>query len=441
MPIVFVQRDIDMFPFFIRNGSDFIEELKLLANCCAALHILKIDLSINCWTNSTEVRCHLAHREVIVHLDLKGAPPRPAYFKQLLTLFDELGADGVLIEWEDMFPYEGALGKIKNGNAYSQSDALDILQHAESLGLSVIPLVQTIGHLEWILKTKEFSNLRENASYPMVACIGDPLALDLILDSVNQVLTLHSKIKVPYIHIGADELFQMGQCESDKKILPVKYSNSTKRLVFDFVNTIASHINQQYPKTKVLMWFDELKNTDHTLIKEYELDRLVTPVVWKYTADLDKDLPKTMWEELALSFPSVWGGSAFKGADGPNRFWNRIKPYVQNNKQWYLQALKHAELFSNFHGFILTGWQRYDHFASLCELLPVSMASLAINIKLVRNFALTDVDAEIILRALKCAADTTINQLIAGEAKCHFPGDVFFNSCGVFWNVSGCKYE
>ncbi|RCN43936.1 hypothetical protein ANCCAN_10051 [Ancylostoma caninum] len=245
--------------------------------------------------------------------NFSGAPPRPSYFKQLLTLFDELGADGVLIEWEDMFPYEGALGKIKNGNAYSLNEALEILQHAESLGLSVIPLVQTIGHLEWILKTKEFSNLRENSSYPMVACIGDPSALELILDSVNQVLTLHSKIKVPYIHIGADELYQMGQCEADQKILPVKYGNNTKRLVFDFINNIASHINQHHPKTKVLMWFDELKNTDHTLIKEYELDQLVTPVVWKYTAELDKDLPKAMWEELALSFPSVWGGSAFKG--------------------------------------------------------------------------------------------------------------------------------
>ncbi|KIH58870.1 hypothetical protein ANCDUO_10915 [Ancylostoma duodenale] len=64
---------------------------------------------------------------------------------------------------------------------------LTVAYSAESLGLSVIPLVQTIGHLEWILKTKEFSNLRENASYPMVACIGDPSALELILDSVNQV--------------------------------------------------------------------------------------------------------------------------------------------------------------------------------------------------------------------------------------------------------------
>ncbi|WKY11107.1 hypothetical protein Q1695_003003 [Nippostrongylus brasiliensis] len=314
-----------------------------------------------------------------------GAPPRPNYFKQLLTVISDLGADGVLIEWEDMFPYTGMLGKIKNGNAYSVEEVLDILQHAQSLGLSVIPLVQTLGHLEWILKTKEFANLRENTSYPMVACIGSDKTQNLILDAVQQVTAIHSKIRMPYIHIGADEAYQ------------------------------------------VLMWFDEFKYVEKSLVKEYGLDRLVTPVVWKYTTDLDKDLPAKMWENLASAFSSVWGSSAFKGADGPNRYWNRMTTYLQNNKQWlvhfrYLQHEKHSELFSDFHGFILTGWQRYDHFASLCELMPVSMASLAISIKLILNYAVTDIDAELILQALKCPSETTINQLISGDDSCHFPG-------------------
>ncbi|KAK5967951.1 Hexosaminidase D [Trichostrongylus colubriformis] len=369
-----------------------------------------------------KVQCQSTHHETIVHFDLKGAPPRPGYFKQLLTVVSDLGADGVLIEWEDMFPYKGALERIKNGNAYSVDETLDILQHAHSLGLSVTPLVQSVGHLEWILKTKDFAHLRENTSFPMVACIGDDETQDLILDSIHQVISLHSKIRMSSIHIGADEVFQMGQCDADREVLPLKYGNNTKRLVFDYIRTVATNITTSFPKSEVLMWYDELKNVERSLIKEYELDRLVTPVVWKYTTYLEKDLPPKMWEELASSFSTVWGGSAFKGADGPNRYWNRMKTYVQNNRQWYLQAEQYGELFSNFHGFILTGWQRYDHFASLCELMPVSMASLAINLKIVKNFAVTENDADLILQALKCPSETTISQVISGEDKCHFAG-------------------
>ncbi|VDO60697.1 unnamed protein product [Heligmosomoides polygyrus] len=276
---------------------------------------------------------------------ISGAPPRPSYFKQLLTIVGNLGANGVLIEWEDMFPYTGALKRIRNGNAYTVDETLDILQHAHSLGLSVIPLVQTVGHLEWILKTKEFANLRENTSYPMVACIGNQETRGLILDSINQVMALHSKIQMPYIHIGADEVFQIGQCEANRKLLPVKYGNNTKRLMFDHLRTIATNITESFPKTKVLVWFDELMYVEKSLIKEYGLDRLVVPVVWKYTTNLEKDLPTKMWQELAASFPTVWGASAFK-----------------------------------------------------------------------------DADAEMILRALKCPDDVTINQLISNEDNCHFAG-------------------
>ncbi|KAK6036341.1 hypothetical protein COOONC_26154, partial [Cooperia oncophora] len=121
-----------------------------------------------------------------------------------------------------------------------------------------------------------------------VACIGNDETQALILDSIHQVMTLHSKVQMSDIHIGADEVFQMGQCDADRKLLPVKYHNSTKRLVFDYIRTVATNITKTFPKSQVLMWYDELRDVERSLIKEYGLDRLVTPVVWKYTPDLEK---------------------------------------------------------------------------------------------------------------------------------------------------------
>lgn len=93
-------------------------------------------------------------------------------------------------------------------------------------------------------------------------------------------------------------------------------------------------------------------------------------------------------------------------------------------------------MFSDFHGVIATGWQRYDHFASLCELWPVSMPSLGLSLRVLERFIISgrvpcllitsprfiESDAEDLLKALKCPDGTDLNQVIGGSDNCRFPG-------------------
>jgi hypothetical protein len=161
--------------------------------------------------------------ERLVHIDLKGAPPKPDYFKEFLPLIKKYGATGVILEYEDMFPYTGRLSVVKHGNAYSKDDIKLILKLAKDNNLTVMPLVQTYGHLEWVLKHKDFAHLRENPEFPQVISPCIPESYKLILgisflslkacllyyylniDMIDQVIALHPD--VPYFHIGCDEVY------------------------------------------------------------------------------------------------------------------------------------------------------------------------------------------------------------------------------------------
>lgn len=43
---------------------------------------------------------HAPPNQRLVHLDLKGAPPKMSYLKRLLPIFKSLGATGLLLEYE-----------------------------------------------------------------------------------------------------------------------------------------------------------------------------------------------------------------------------------------------------------------------------------------------------------------------------------------------------
>ena len=87
----------------------------------------------------------------VVHVDLKGAPPRISYLKELFPLISRSGGNAVLMEYEDMFPYEGLVEAASAKNAYTKEQIADLISIAKANNLEVIPLIQTFGHLEHLV--------------------------------------------------------------------------------------------------------------------------------------------------------------------------------------------------------------------------------------------------------------------------------------------------
>lgn len=64
----------------------------------------------------------------------------------------------------------------------------EFLEIARDLDLEIIPLVQTFGHLEYLLKLAEFRDLREVDAFPDSICPSDNQSLEIITNMIEQVL-------------------------------------------------------------------------------------------------------------------------------------------------------------------------------------------------------------------------------------------------------------
>ncbi|XP_063446453.1 hexosaminidase D-like isoform X2 [Mytilus trossulus] len=309
----------------------------------------------------------------LVHLDLKGAPPRVEYLEQVIPLFKKLGATGLLIEYEDMFPYYGELEEVASQHAYSKEAIYRIQQLAEENSLIIIPLVQSFGHFEFVLKHEKFRSLREVPNYPMALCPSNPDSLMAVCMMIDQVMELHQGLR--WFHIGADEVYHIGICDKCKKRMHVQ-NLTQQQLFFSHCKAVLNYIKVKYPSVTAIMWDDMLRHTELSVLLESGLAGLVEPMIWHYLTKFL--LPPDIWDKFSKLFPNIWLGSAFKGATGSNMYLTNIGYHIENHLVWVALQEKEKQKFQTIRGYAVTGWSRYDHYAVLCELLPQALPSLGI---------------------------------------------------------------
>ena len=142
-----------------------------------------------------------------IHLDFKGANPSEPALLEWLDWLSQWGFNGIVLEYENRLPWQSWPGTYVPG--YDLDQWHRIWDHCRSLGLQITPLVQTHGHLEWVLKHERWSSWRE-AGHVNECCPQHPDVMPALITWLDEVIALHPDS--PFIHVGGDETWHLASC-------------------------------------------------------------------------------------------------------------------------------------------------------------------------------------------------------------------------------------
>jgi hexosaminidase len=170
-----------------------------------------------------------------------------------------------------------------------------------------------IGHLEFLLKLEEFSDLRENIKYPQVItpCINKTYSI--LFTMIDQYLNLHPDIRL--FHIGHDEVYYFltnPACQEFQRLTGIQNQYD---LFAHHLGIIGNYIREKNPNILLFVWHDVLQNLNLEMLLKTGLTNLVNPVLWSYREDISVEgFVMGSQAHLFGLYKNLWGASAFKGA-------------------------------------------------------------------------------------------------------------------------------
>ena len=148
------------------------------------------------------------------HLDLRIQVMKMPALRAFALKLSKEGINTLVMEWEGTYPFQDD-PLIPNRFAYSRKDVKDFISYCQALKIDVIPLQQSFGHVDYILRNNRYAALREDdKDFSQVCPTEAALNKELFTRLFKDMISLHAS---PYFHIGGDETHLLGHCEKCKK--------------------------------------------------------------------------------------------------------------------------------------------------------------------------------------------------------------------------------
>src|SRR5215831_13317653 len=91
------------------------------------------------------------------HLDLRIQVMKMDALKVFAKKLSEQGINTLVMEWEATYPFEKH-PLIPNKYAYTKEEIKSFISYCGSIGIDVIPLQQSFGHVEYILRHERYKD-------------------------------------------------------------------------------------------------------------------------------------------------------------------------------------------------------------------------------------------------------------------------------------------
>jgi hypothetical protein len=143
------------------------------------------------------------------HIDLNHANPTGERLVHWLRELAALGYDTILWEVENAVRWD-TCPACAAPDAFSKDEFRAILATARGLGLQAIPLFQTLGHCEYVLKHPAWMHLAEAPGRIEQYCPNHPALLPFLHRWIAEHLEVFGPVE--RFHVGMDEAVLLGAC-------------------------------------------------------------------------------------------------------------------------------------------------------------------------------------------------------------------------------------
>ncbi len=141
------------------------------------------------------------------HYDTKHHQDKRSYVESFIRDMSRYKVNMLLWEWEDKFEYPSH-PEIGAPGAFTMEEMQEITRYAKKYHVQLVPLVQGLGHVSYILKWPQHSHLREIAASNWEFCPHKDGSYELLGDLWQDAIKATPGSE--YIHIGTDESYELG---------------------------------------------------------------------------------------------------------------------------------------------------------------------------------------------------------------------------------------